>query len=216
MEKLFLKQKLPMKFDLSHYHKRVFGETGLQGKKFGRVLDIGCGRGFEDEILAKWGNKVLGVDIENSPEWKKIQSEKVRFLVKDGENTKLNNNSFDLVFSKDVLHHTPNPKKMLEEAKRVCKKNGIICFVEANRLNPISYFHMTKKLGHNHFTQKQFTQLVKSAFPNAKIGSFEAHFYPFLPSFLLNLLARTEFLVSHLPFFKKWLSYNYFIANNTQ
>ena len=198
-------------FDLSHYFKRVFGETDLWEQNMGSVLDIGCGRGYEDALMASWGNKVIGTDIEESSEWKKQENENLKFEKANGEKLPYKDNSFDLVFSKDVLHHTANPKKMLEEAKRVCKKGGKVVFVEANRYNPIAYVHMTKSLGHQHFTQKQFISLVKSVFPNAKLGAFEAHFYPYLPGFALALLAKVEKIISRIRILNPILSYNYFV-----
>ncbi|MFH1896443.1 MAG: class I SAM-dependent methyltransferase [bacterium] len=196
----------------SFYQKRVFEETNLWGKRYGRVLDIGCGEGREARLLASWGNKVTAVDVAKSKEWGQAPTG-VIFEIGNGEQLKFKDRSFDLVFSKDALHHTKNPKNMLLEAGRVCKKGGKVVFVEANRYNPISFLHMTHYLGHNHFTQKSFKQMVKPIFPKSQLGSFEAHYYPFLPPALLSFLAKVEQQVSKLPFLGRWFSYNYFTAS---
>ena len=207
---IIMESKKKVEQKLLSYQKRIFEETELWQKNLGTVLDVGCGRGDDARLFATWGNQVTGVDIATNPQWHIAKSANLNFLKSNGENLSFKDHSFDLVFSKDVLHHTSNPKKMLEEARRVCKKKGLIVFVEANRYNPITYFHMAKKLKHNHFTQKQFHKIVGDIFPEAMIGSFEAHYYPLIPVRAAKLLAILEIILPKFGFIKPLMSYNFF------
>lgn len=70
----------------------------------------------------------------------------------------------------------------LREVSRVCRPGGTVIIVGANRYNPLSYLHMVRTLGHNHFRQSYFQQLVREVFPQANFHTWEAHAYP--PRFL--------------------------------
>ena len=71
-----------------------------------------------------------------------------------------------------------DPDRAVQEYRRVLKPGGTALIVEANRYNPIFFVHMTKMLGHEHFPRKRFQRLVRSAFPDARFGSFDAHYVP--------------------------------------
>ena len=49
-----------------------------------------------------------------------------------GENLPFPDNSFDIVYSTNVLEHVKNPQKVIQEAIRVCKRGGIIQIVAPN------------------------------------------------------------------------------------
>ena len=128
------------------------------------------------------------------------------------------NNTFDYIFLKNIMHHVDEPgqredyhRKALLELKRVCKKNGKIIIIEANRYNPIFYFHMVILGKHDHFRQSYFVSLVNSVFPTAGFKFFEAHLYPF-PFFIevFKFYERLMELFSPRPF----LAYNVAIITN--
>jgi SAM-dependent methyltransferase len=82
-----------------------------------KILDFGCGSGivayyFRDFFKAK----VIGVDIKDN------RIVDIPFKIFDGKNLPFENNSFDATLISYVLHHSHDPKRLLEEAKRVSKK----------------------------------------------------------------------------------------------
>lgn len=85
------------------------------------VLDVGAGSG-EICHMIKQNNlsiNIRGIDV--------LLREQTRINVElyDGTHLPFDNNSFDYVFLIDVLHHTPDPLILLNEANRVARK-GII------------------------------------------------------------------------------------------
>jgi len=90
-------------------------------KNGSKILDIGCGNGaftktFQDFFQAE----IIGVDIQD----RRVVD--IPFQLADGKNLPFAENKFDVVLIIYLLHHTDNPKKILEEAKRVSKGKIII------------------------------------------------------------------------------------------
>jgi ubiquinone/menaquinone biosynthesis C-methylase UbiE len=100
----------------------------------------------------------------------------------------------------------------LKEIIRVMRRNGVAIFIEANRYNPILYFHMTLMKHHEHFTKKYFETLLLTAFRKCYFMSIENHVYPIKNKFVLKLIHTLEDLLSKISFFKDNLSYNIAIA----
>jgi SAM-dependent methyltransferase len=87
-----------------------------------RVLDVGCGDGL---ISALIGSKrpdieIVGVDV--------LPREHSHIPVQmfDGTRIPFADRSFDLVLFSDVLHHTKDPRILLQEAQRVASKHVLI------------------------------------------------------------------------------------------
>ena len=94
------------------------------------VLEIGVGVGTDLMQYAKHGAIVSGIDLtQNAIDLTKRNFElkklKYKYLEsQDAENLSFADNSFDLVYSFGVLHHTPNTDKAIKEVHRVLKQNG--------------------------------------------------------------------------------------------
>lgn len=88
------------------------------------VLDAGCGNGLLSKAIAKLGANVLAVDMHQnlSCTAKKLcqdAASNLYFLQADINDLPIRPNSFDLIISNGVLHHTPNTRyAFLELAKR--------------------------------------------------------------------------------------------------
>lgn len=94
-----------------------------------RVLEIGVGVGTDCMQYAKNGAEVYGIDLtKNAVEVTRrnlrLHGLTGNFSTCDAENLKFKDNFFDLVFSFGVLHHTPNPEKVVKEIFRVLKPGG--------------------------------------------------------------------------------------------
>jgi SAM-dependent methyltransferase len=94
-----------------------------------RVLEIGCGLGTDGAQFARAGAKYTGIDLtEASIELARKRFElaglRGEFHIADAEQLDFPDNSFDLVYSHGVLHHTPDTAGAVREIHRVLKPGG--------------------------------------------------------------------------------------------
>jgi ubiquinone/menaquinone biosynthesis C-methylase UbiE len=108
----------------------------FHGKK---VLEIGVGAGTDFLQWVRSGAQAYGVDLtEEGVEHAKrrlelygLEAKEVR--VADAENLPFPEESFDLVYSWGVIHHSPNTEKALEEIIRVLRVGGRMKIMIYNR-----------------------------------------------------------------------------------
>ena len=96
-----------------------------------KVLDIGCGAGDFTQHLAMLSDQVTGLD-HSAYIFKKNKHH--RLVIGDAMALKYPDNSFDIVFCANTLHHIPDYPKAIAEMVRVSKKYVVI--FEPNPLNP--------------------------------------------------------------------------------
>src|SRR5947207_7977288 len=94
-----------------------------------KVLEIGCGLGTDGAQFAKAGADYTGIDLtEASIELARKRFElsglKGEFRVADAEKLDFGAETFDLVYSHGVLHHTPDTAAAVREIHRVLKPHG--------------------------------------------------------------------------------------------
>jgi ubiquinone/menaquinone biosynthesis C-methylase UbiE len=94
-----------------------------------RVLEIGCGMGTDGAQFAKAGADYTGIDltdaaIELTRKRFELWGFEGEFRVADAENLDFGDESFDLVYSHGVLHHTPNTAAAVREIHRILKPGG--------------------------------------------------------------------------------------------
>jgi len=103
--------------------------AGFSEAKGLRVLEIGCGLGTDGAQFAKAGAEYTGVDLTDAAvELAQRRFELFQlpgtFQAADAEKLDFADNSFDLVYSHGVLHHTPDTAGAIREAYRVLKPGG--------------------------------------------------------------------------------------------
>jgi ubiquinone/menaquinone biosynthesis C-methylase UbiE len=93
------------------------------------VLEVGCGLGTDGAQFAKAGARYTGIDLTDAA----VELAKRRFelfdlpgtfRVADAERLDFPDNSFDLVYSHGVLHHTPDTPTAVREIHRVLRPGG--------------------------------------------------------------------------------------------
>jgi SAM-dependent methyltransferase len=96
----------------------------LQGKL---VLDAGCGTGRFAEIVSRYGGEYVGLDFSYAIDAAQINVghlQRVHLLQADLFNLPFADETFDLVISLGVLHHTPDARKAFAALPRVLKHGG--------------------------------------------------------------------------------------------
>ena len=97
-----------------------------------KILDIGTGPGSVCLLMNRKGYNLTPVDVIDQSLSPEVDPE-----IYDGKNLPYRNNSFDSALILTVLHHTPNPREVLLEAKRVSKK---IIIIEDVFRNPVQKY----------------------------------------------------------------------------
>ena len=99
-----------------------------------RVLEVGCGIGTAAVGFAREGAIYTGVDISSESlilARKRFDCYGLKgtFIELNGENLSRclteEMGKFDFVFSFGVIHHTPNPRKVIEEIRKVINPDGL-------------------------------------------------------------------------------------------
>ena len=107
-----------------------------------RVLDDGCGQGLILSLIAQKCRKVVGVDISKKSlirakqGIKELGLQNVELIQGDAENLPLKDETFDVVYSIGVLHHTPDTQKGIDEIYRVLKNDGQAIVMLYHKFNP--------------------------------------------------------------------------------
>jgi ubiquinone/menaquinone biosynthesis C-methylase UbiE len=98
-----------------------------------KVLEIGVGGGVDFSCWLKAGAIATGIDLTEAAvkltkqrlNEQGLTEEVYQLAVGDVEKLKFEDESFDIVYSYGVLHHTPDTEKALSEIYRVLKKGGV-------------------------------------------------------------------------------------------
>lgn len=117
----------------------------LKGKS---VLEIGSGGGAHSALFKRYGAHVTSVDITIE---RVVSTAKKLSLIKEGTGLSLQadaetlpfmDNSFDIVYSNGVLHHSENTEKCIEEVRRVLKPNGKAVIMLYSRYSALYWLNL--------------------------------------------------------------------------
>lgn len=122
----------PVRYQSFFVLRKLFKEKKI---KKGNILEVGCGSGiyvaFLDNLMSK--GVYTGIDIEFKQNEKIMQGrvKRIKSIYKKMDAKKLlfKDNSFDLVLSFWSLEHIKDDIKVLKEARRVLKKEGVFFLI---------------------------------------------------------------------------------------
>ncbi|MEY4117083.1 MAG: hypothetical protein RLZZ116_411 [Planctomycetota bacterium] len=103
--------------------------AGFARSKGLRTLEIGVGLGADHQSFVEGGADMHGVDltpraIEHTQRRLALFGLQSKLAVGDAENLPFAEESFDLVYSWGVLHHSPDTPRAFKEVLRVLRKGG--------------------------------------------------------------------------------------------
>lgn len=164
------------------------------------VLDIGSGVGLVDRYIKGKIKNIYGVDVEEGVvEKAKYNNPEVNYRMYDGAKLPFEDNTFDLCFAINVMHHVPPAlwENFSKEMRRVLKPGGIAAVFEHNPLNPLTRLAVARcefdrdavLLNHGK---------IKSLFKTAGLRLFEDKFIVFFP-FKAKFFRGIETALGWLP-----------------
>jgi len=131
----------PYHWYLGRFYKCKYERAAELAKKFLKksfvALDVGCGDGRMEELLAPSVKKIIGVDYQERPlEFARllVTHKNVKFIRND-KKLPVHDNSIDAVVCFDVIEHISinAVNSFVKEIKRVLRKNGIFIVTTPNR-----------------------------------------------------------------------------------
>lgn len=104
-----------------------------------RVLDVGCGDGYYDALMAGRGAEVVGIDIHArrlATARRLHAGERATFLTMDAQAMTFPDAVFDKVVSFCVVEHFPHDERVLAHVHRVLKPGGALVLSADSLSNP--------------------------------------------------------------------------------
>lgn len=118
--------------------------AGFDQTRDREVLEIGVGLGADHQRFAEAGAKLTGIDltetaIEHTSRRFRQLGLQSRLMVADAENLPFTDESFDVVYSWGVIHHSPDTAKAAREILRVLRPGGRFAVMIYHRHSLVGY-----------------------------------------------------------------------------
>lgn len=102
-----------------------------------RILDVGTGTGFFAILMARLGHRVTGIDLTpamliEAHALAEALNLDVEFLEMNAQTLDFQDESFDVILSRNLTWTLPEPVKAYQEWYRVLKKGGILMNFDAD------------------------------------------------------------------------------------
>ena len=119
-------------------------ETGLLQqiipKEQARILDIGSGTGKQCLALSSFAKEVVGIDIqpfmiEYANKHRKANN--ITYICDDFMNVDLEEGSFDIIITQNVMFHVKDKRAFLEKVHRLLRRGGQFLFTDLTQHHTI-------------------------------------------------------------------------------
>lgn len=133
----------------------------LQNKNGIKILELGSGRGFLVKYLKEKGFNIIGSDfnkynIKLANDMNDVELKHINAL-----DIKINESTFDLVISIEVIEHIPHAVKHFKEVKKILTPSGVYCFTTPNIYIEKLYNFITGKKGDKYHISLQSSKSLK-------------------------------------------------------
>jgi ubiquinone/menaquinone biosynthesis C-methylase UbiE len=147
-------------------------------KRLARVVDLGCGPGDIAIRLSRAAATAQITGVDGSPAMLALARAALRSAQLEGRvgfvdgrlpGVPLPDGSFDLVLSKDMLHHLPDPQVLWSEVRRLGRPGAAVCVMDLSRpATPAAAHEIVERVsGAEH-------PLLKTDFYNSLCAAFTA------------------------------------------
>lgn len=183
---------------------------GLELKDGDKVLEMGCGNGYYLSLLNRLDVKLelTGIDkdiLALKDAAKFIGENKVKLILGDAAKLPFKTATFDRIVMSEVIEHVDDEKAVLQEAKRVLKKGGILTLTTCNIGYPFFWDPI------NWVLQHFFGTHIKSGF---WAGIWNQHDRLYKKEQVEKLIKKTGFKVEESRYLTGYcLPFNHYIVN---
>lgn len=138
----------------------------------GRILDVGCGQGFESARFLSADRQVVGADYSSdavSAAASRYGDDGLRVAQMDALSLGLADGSFDGACSSHLIEHFTDPEPHVAELARVIRPDGTVCILTPNE--PADFenpFHL------HLFTRTEFRDMLERHFNEVWLGGVDA------------------------------------------
>jgi ubiquinone/menaquinone biosynthesis C-methylase UbiE len=150
----------------------------IRGK---RLLDLGCGAGENSVYFAQKGANCVAADyspgmVEVALKLAAANGVSIEGHTANAMALDFADNTFDIVYASNLLHHIPDPKIALKEMHRVLKPGGKACFWDPLKHNPV--INVYRRIATEVRTDDEMpldiniTKVVKSLFSQVSYDTF--------------------------------------------
>ncbi len=106
------------------------------------LLDLGCGAGENSVYFARRGARCVAADcspgmVDVALKLAAAYGVEIEGCTVDALAIAFPDDTFDIVYASNLLHHIPDPLLALREIHRVLKPGGKVCFWDPLRHNPV-------------------------------------------------------------------------------
>jgi len=136
----------------------------LSGQK---VLEIGSGSGSNSALFKKHGADIISVDItpgrvmSTALKFRLVPGGAGRAYQADAERLPFRDNSFDIVYSNGVLHHSEDTAQCISEVRRILKPGGLAVLMLYSRHSANFYLNILPRgLGMGYFFKHPLAEWV--------------------------------------------------------
>ena len=152
------------------------------------VLDLGAGAGIIPQMNFRGkAARVCGID----PDQRVLENPYLdEAIIGFGESVPYSENSFDMVFSTNVLEHLPEPEKVFNEVHRVLKPGGLFLFKTPNKWH---YVALIARI-----TPHWFHELINRLRGRDESDTFPTLYKANTPLAIRQFAEKTEFHVKEL------------------
>ncbi|MDQ4095298.1 MAG: class I SAM-dependent methyltransferase [Actinomycetota bacterium] len=164
------------------------------------ALDVGCGVGVTDRLIAPRFKEVHGVDVaEDVVERAAAENPDVAYRTYDGTALPYADGTFDVVFAICVLHHVDVATRgaFVAEMKRVARHPGLVMIFEHNPINPLTRLAVAR-CDFDEDVVLLTRREVASLSRRAGLSVVDARYILFLP-WMIELSQKLDRVLGRLP-----------------
>ena len=158
------------KIAVEHLHRYAICLDFVKGKK---VLDIASGEGYGSNLIAKYAQEVVGVDISQDAidhAQKKYSSKNLCFQVGSVLNIPFEPEVFDVVVSFETIEHISDHRKMISEIKRVLKPDGVLIISTPEKAVYSDQANYSNPYHEKELYEEEFVQIISEQFQFFQLG----------------------------------------------